>query len=263
MKVGFIGLGSQGAPMARRIAEAGFTLTLWARRPATLTPFADTSARIASSPAELAAASDLVCLCVVDDQGVEELFPQILGALRPGGIVAVHSTVHPDTCRRLSQRAASRGVLVLDAPVSGGGRAAEKGALLVMVGGPEEALKTCAPVFATFGDPVVHLGEVGTGQTAKLLNNLLFTAQLGLAADTLALGGRLGMSPDSLGRMLAHGSSASFALERLVDAGGTLDRIASHAGGLLAKDVRLCGEIAGETGRVGEAARAALEEMGW
>ncbi|MCX4766587.1 NAD(P)-dependent oxidoreductase [Streptomyces sp. NBC_01275] len=279
MRVGFIGLGSQGAPMARRIVEAGHQTTLWARRPAALAPFADTAAKTAGSPAELAAASDLVCLCVVADADVEQVGEAVLTGLRPGGIVAVHSTVHPDTCRRLARRAAAQGVAVLDAPVSGGGRAAEQGSLVVMAGGDAEVLDACRPVFSAYGDPVVHLGPVGSGQIAKLLNNLLFTAQLGLAADAFALGDRLGLDPAGLGRILPRGSAASFALERLADAGGSLDRIGAHAGGLLAKDVRLFAEVAeaaeaaaGEQGAAGPgavgpgsveaAARAALTAMG-
>ncbi|MFD9390510.1 NAD(P)-dependent oxidoreductase [Streptomyces sp. NPDC060000] len=269
MRVGFIGLGGQGAPMARRIVEAGFTTTLWARRPAGLEPFAGTAARTAGSPAELAAHSDLVCLCVVADADVEQVASGVLEELRPGGVIPVHSTVHPDTCRRLAERAAARGVSVLDAPVSGGGRAAEQGTLLVMAGGDPEVFAFCRPVFATYGDPVVHLGPVGSGQVAKLLNNTLFTAQLGLAAETLALGGALGLDPAALGRILPRGSAASFALERVAETGGTLDRVGAHVGGLLAKDVRLLGEVADAAGQaagrgpVRDAARAALDAMGW
>ncbi|MFI1212992.1 NAD(P)-dependent oxidoreductase [Streptomyces sp. NPDC020802] len=273
MRVGFIGLGSQGGAMARRIVEAGHETTLWARRRATLAPFADTAAKTAGSPAELASASDLVCLCVVDDADVEQVvtgLDGVLAGLRRGGVIAIHSTVHPDTCRRLEARARTSGVHVLDAPVSGGGRAAERGSLLVMAGGDPQVFAYCRPVFAAYGDPVVHLGPIGSGQIAKLLNNLLFTAQLGLAADALALGAALGLTRSELGRMLPRGSAASFALERVADAGGTLDRIAAHAGGLLAKDVRLFAEVAetvdavgaGETGPVRVAARAALDAMG-
>ena len=99
MDVGFIGLGSQGGPMAGRIIEAGFPTTLWARRPASLEPFAGTAATVAGSPAELAAASDLVCLCVVGDTDVEEVVTGengVLAGLKPGGVIAIHSTVHPD-----------------------------------------------------------------------------------------------------------------------------------------------------------------------
>ena len=123
MHVGFIGLGSQGGPMAGRIIEAGFPTTLWARRPGSLEPFADTAAKVAGSPAELAAASDLVCLCVVGDADVEEVTAGengVLAGLKPGGVIAVHSTVHPKTCHALAKKAGAQGVSVIDAPVSGG-----------------------------------------------------------------------------------------------------------------------------------------------
>src|SRR5438105_4225410 len=176
--------------MARQITEAGYETTLWARRPATVEPFADTPAKVAESPAELAAASDLVCLCVVGDTDVEEITDGqgLLKAMKPGSVIAVHSTVHPDTCRELAKKAAAQGVSVIDAPVSGGGGAAEQRRLLVMVGGDADVVERCRPVFETYADPVVHLGELGSGQTTKLLNNLLLTANLATAAATLTLG---------------------------------------------------------------------------
>src|SRR4051794_9793296 len=109
MRVGFVGLGSQGAPMARRIVAAGFAPTLWARRPESLAPFADIVAAVAESPAALGAASDLVCLCVVDDAGVEQVAGEVLAGMAAGGVIAVHSTVHPDTVRRLAKTAAGHG----------------------------------------------------------------------------------------------------------------------------------------------------------
>lgn len=270
LRVGFIGLGSQGAPMARRILGAGHETTLWARRRATLDAFADSGAKTAGSPAELAAVSDLVCLCVVDDADVEQVVTGpdgVLAGLRRGGVITIHSTVHPDTCRRLEAVARTSGVSVLDAPVSGGGRAAEQGTLVVVAGGDPQVFAYCRPVFATYGDPVVHLGPTGSGQLAKILNNLLFTAHLGLAADALGLGTALGLDSAALSRVLPRGSAASFALDRVADAGGSLDRIAAHAGGLLAKDVRLFAEIADGAGirdaaALREAALAALAAMG-
>ena len=216
MQVGFIGLGSQGGPMARRIIEGGFPMTLWARRPPTLEPFADTSAKIARSPAELAAASDLVCLCVVGDADIEEIINGkhgLLAGLKPGSVIAVHSTVHPNTCRALAKRAGGRRVSVLDAPVSGGGPAAAQGRLLVMVGGDTDAVERCRPVFETYADPVVHLGELGTGQTAKLLNNLLFTANLGTAVTALSLAQSLGIAPERLTEVVSRGSGNRFSSE--------------------------------------------------
>ncbi|MGW1215030.1 NAD(P)-dependent oxidoreductase [Streptomyces sp. NPDC002499] len=268
MRVGFIGLGSQGGPMARRIVDAGYETTLWARRPATLVPFADTPAQRASSPVELAADSDLVCVCVVDDADVEEILTGehgVLAGLRKGGVVAVHSTVHPDTCRRLADRARTHGVTLIDAPVSGGGPAAAEGRLVVMAGGEPGTVAYCRPVFETYADPVVHMGPLGTGQLAKLLNNVLFTANLATAADTLALGRDLSVDADALARVVAHGSGASFALTRIASAGGTLDRIAAHAGPLLRKDVRLVTDVAEAAGArpdvVTAAANVALDLM--
>ncbi len=107
MRIGFIGLGSQGGPMARRIIEAGYRTTLWARRPETLAAFADTGATVAESPAALAAASDLVCVCVVGDADVVEVADGVAGVLAglaSGGVLAIHSTVHPDTCRELAKK---------------------------------------------------------------------------------------------------------------------------------------------------------------
>ncbi|MGH3248118.1 MAG: NAD(P)-dependent oxidoreductase [Trebonia sp.] len=242
IRVGFIGLGSQGAPIARRIIDGGFPVTLWARRPATLEPFADTSAAVADSPAKLAAACDLVCLCVRNDADVEAVTDGpdgVLAGLRAGGVIAVHSTVHPDTCRRLAERAAAIGAHVADAAVSGGSPAAEAGQLLVMVGGDDATVARCRPVFETYGDPVVHLGPLGSGQLTKLLNNAAFTAHLGVAASLLGLGRSLSVDPARLAEVVLHGSGQSFALGRVTSAGGTLDRIAEHAGHLLDKDIRL------------------------
>ncbi|BBY24555.1 NAD(P)-dependent oxidoreductase [Mycobacterium stomatepiae] len=256
MKVGFIGLGSQGGPMARRIVEGGFATTLWARRPTSVEPFADTSAEIASSPAELAAASDLVCLCVVGDADIEEIVSGehgLLAGLKSGSVIAVHSTVHPNTCKGLAKEVGSKGISVIDAPVSGGGPAAAEGRLMVMVGGDVDAVDRCRPVFETYGDPVVHLGELGTGQTTKLLNNLLFTANLGTAATALSLAKSLGVSPERLVEVISRGSGNSFALNVIGDE-GTLDRLAGLAGTLLQKDVRLVVDLA-------EAADAALTMM--
>ena len=243
-RVGFIGLGSQGGPMARRIIEAGYPVTLWARRPATLKPFAGTAAKTAGSPAELAAASDLVCVCVRDDADTEEVVGAVLGGLAAGGVIAVHSTVHPDTCRRLAGRAQASRVRLIDAPVSGGAPAAEAGRLLVMVGGDEETVEFCRPVFASYGDPIVHLGPVGAGEVTKLLNNAAFTAHLGVAVSLLALGQSLGVDQLRLADVISHGSGNSFALERVASAGGTLARIGEHAGHLLRKDVTLIADLA-------------------
>lgn len=269
MRVGFIGLGSQGGPMARRIVDAGYATTLWARRPASLEPYADTAATTAGSPAALAAASDLVCVCVVGDDDVRQVVTGesgVLAGLSPGSILAVHSTVHPDTCRELAELAAARQVSLIDAPVSGGGPGAAAGTLLVMAGGPAAAVEAARPVFATYANPIVHLGDVGAGQFAKLLNNLLFTANLATAEGALRLGGELGLDIARLGEVITHGTANSFALGRVVASGGTLDGLAVRAGDLLRKDVGLLADLAAATGATPgielTAADAALTVMG-
>jgi 3-hydroxyisobutyrate dehydrogenase-like beta-hydroxyacid dehydrogenase len=254
--------------MARRIIDAGYATTLWARRPAALEAFADTPAEVAASPAELAATSDLIGICVVNDADVDEVVAGeqgILAGLRDGAVIAVHSTVHPDTCRRLAAEAGARGGRLLDATVSGGGPAAAEGRLLVMVGGEPETVDVCRPVFATYADRIIHMGPLGSGQLTKLLNNVLFTANLATAADTLALGQALQVDPHRLADVICHGTANSFALGRVASAGGTLDRIAAHAGPTLQKDIRLMAALAADadvpTGIVVTAADAALARM--
>ena len=214
MEIGFIGLGSQGAPMARMIGRAGFPLHLWARRRASLEPFEDSGARFAADPAELAAACDLVCLCVRDDADVIGVARDggLIAALRRGAVLVVHSTVHPDTCRELEAEAAPRGIDVLDAPVSGGPGPALEGSLTVMVGGRREAFERCLPVFRSYGDPVVHLGPLGSGQLCKLINNALFTANLKLTSDGLSLAESLGLDGSAFVELVQRSSGASFAL---------------------------------------------------
>jgi 3-hydroxyisobutyrate dehydrogenase len=122
--------------MAQRIIDAGYPTTLWSRH---------TAAKVAGSPAELAAASDLVCVCVVGDADVVDITTRedgVLAGLAEGGVVAIHSTVHPSTCHDLAERAGAQGVSVIDAPVSGGGTAAAEGCLLAMVGAVLDAAES-------------------------------------------------------------------------------------------------------------------------
>jgi 3-hydroxyisobutyrate dehydrogenase len=273
MRVGFIGLGSQGGPMARAIIDAGYETTLWARRTASLEPYADTSAKVAGSPAELGATSDLVCLCVVGDADVEEVLCGDTGVLAGmaaggvrGGIIAIHSTVHPDTCRTLAEQAAVKGVSLIDAPVSGGAPAVAEKRLLVMVGGDPEIVERCRPIFETYANPVVHLGGLGSGQVAKLLNNLMFTANLANAKTTLELGEALGVDTSRLCDVLTRGSANSSALNSIATMGGSLNVLSQIAGALLHKDVRLVVDIADKggasPGAVLDAADAALTLLG-
>jgi 3-hydroxyisobutyrate dehydrogenase-like beta-hydroxyacid dehydrogenase len=173
--------------------------------------------------------------------------------------------VHPDTCSAIAEKAAAQGVSVIDAPVSGGAPAVEEGKLLVMVGGEEDVVERCRPVFATYADPIVHLGPLGSGQVTKILNNLLFTANLGSAISTLDLGESLGIERKRLAEVLNGGSAVSKALGSIAVFGGTLDQLAPIAGALLQKDVRHAASVAASAsapeGAVFDAADAALKSM--
>jgi 3-hydroxyisobutyrate dehydrogenase len=233
--------------MARRIVDDGFALTLWARRPGTVEPFADTAAATVASPAELGASSDIVSICVTSDADVEQVVlgaDGVLEGMASGGILVVHSTVHPDTCRRLSRAAGEKGVSVIDAPVSGGGLAAAERTLLVMVGGEAADLERVRPVLATFGDPILHLGPLGAGQTAKLVNNLAFTAQLAFALDLFGFVGQLGVDREAMAQVLERGSGGSRASSILTGSAFDLSSLGQVAGPLLRKDFRLVADVA-------------------
>jgi 3-hydroxyisobutyrate dehydrogenase-like beta-hydroxyacid dehydrogenase len=239
--VGFVGLGSQGGPMARRIAEAGFPLLLWARRFEALEPFADTAAKTASDLIDLGRRSDILAICVFDDAGVREVVEAVLPAMRLGTFLIIHSTIHPDTCKTLALQASVRGVALIDAPVSGGGMGAAAGTLTVMAGGDADALEAVRPVLKTFAGLIAHLGGVGTGQLAKLVNNNLMAANMALADAALAAGAALGIDRAAFIELVKASSGRSFGFDiraRLPNAAA----FGQH-GRLLAKDVGLLAAV--------------------
>ncbi|MFT4047836.1 MAG: NAD(P)-dependent oxidoreductase [Solimonas sp.] len=242
---GFIGLGSQGGPMARRMIDAGWPLVLWARRAESLRPYADTKARYAANIAELGAACAQVAICVVDDAGVQQVCDELIPAMRAGGRIVIHSTVHPQLCVQLARQAATRGLALIDAPVSGGGAAAAAGTLTVMVGGDAAALAAAWPVFETFAGLIVHLGDVGSGQTAKLVNNTLMAAHFAIAHHALAASEALGVDRKALAQLIAVSSGRSFGFDVCVRQ-PSLEAFA-HGAKLLVKDVRLLGEAVGDS----------------
>jgi 3-hydroxyisobutyrate dehydrogenase len=266
-RIGFVGVGQQGAPIAHRIIAAGYPTTLWARRAASLTPFADTGAAVAPSLGQLGRAADVLGVCVVNDEDVRSVLlgpDGALAAMAVDSVVAIHSTVHPATCRQVAEAAADVGVSVVDAPVSGGPAVAAAGRLLVLVGGTATAAERVRPLLATFGDPVLHLGPLGSGQLAKVINNALMVAQLGLADDALRIGVGLDLDPVVLGSALAHGSGASAALDVRRRLGDGLTRF--PAGALLRKDADILASVAQassiDPGALALAAEATLATLG-
>lgn len=133
--------------------------------------------------------------------------------MRPGGCIAIHSTVHPDLCSELARQAAEHGLSLIDAPVSGGGGGAAAGTLTVMVGGATEAVTKAQPLFETFATLIVHLGDVGAGQMAKLVNNALMAAHVAIAHQGLEAATALGIDRDALIELVKVSSGAVLALK--------------------------------------------------
>jgi 3-hydroxyisobutyrate dehydrogenase len=241
--VGFIGLGSQGGPMARRIVESGYPLVLWARRAESLQAFNDTAAQTAVSIAELGARADHVGLCVVEDAGVRQVCGELIPSMRAGSRIVIHSTVHPQTVIDLANQAEARGIAILDAPVSGGGPAAAARTLTVMLGGDEAVVAGARPILETFGALIVRLGGVGAGQMAKLINNALMAAHVALAHYGLSGGAALGLDREALCQIVKASSGRSYGFEVY----SRLPKVSAfgHGARLLAKDMRLLGELLG------------------
>ena len=239
--VGFVGLGDQGGPMAEQIASAGHLLSVWARRPEALDTF--TARGIISTPdlATLAARSDILAVCVRDDAGVTEVAREVLPIMKRDSILVIHSTVHPDTCRSLAAQANAFGITIVDAPVSGGRVGALSGTLTVMAGCTPEALDRCRPIFESFATLIVRVGEVGTGQLAKLINNSVMAANLAVAHESAMVGAELGLDLVALGSVISASSGQSFAHDTLA----RMPKVSDFAFGaiLLRKDVRLLQEV--------------------
>jgi 3-hydroxyisobutyrate dehydrogenase len=238
---GFVGLGSQGAPMAQRMIDAGFPTTLWARRPETLLPYASTAASYAENLAELGATCEHIGICVVDDAGVIATCDALLPTMRPGSRIAIHSTVLPQTCIDLAKKFAARGIGFIDAPVSGGEPGAKAGTLTVMVGATAETLEAARPVFESFARLIIHLGPAGAGQHAKLVNNTLMAANLALADAAMNAGAALGLDRAALIELIKLSSGHSFSFDvraRLTDV-----TVFSHGARLLEKDVGLLSAV--------------------
>jgi 3-hydroxyisobutyrate dehydrogenase len=223
VKIGFVGLGDQGEPIARRIAAAGHPLTVWARRAEQCEPLRAEGATVADTLAEVGANSDLVGVCVFGPHDVDSvLFAEggIVSAMKPGGLVVVHSTISPADVLDVATRAAEHGITVIDAPVSGGRAAAEAGELVLMLGGDSGALDSYSPIAAAFADRIFRMGDVGSAQTAKLLNNALLAAHMAIADDALIYAQSQHIDVEDFAKMTGQGSGRSFGLDLVMGSKG-------------------------------------------
>ena len=175
-RVGFIGLGIMGRGMAANLLKAGFALTVWNRTGNRMEELVAQGAHPGTSPADVAARSDIILVCVSDTPDVEHVLLDENGVIhgaRPGTLVIDCSTISPQATQTLAARLAEVGVAMLDAPVSGGSEGAAKGTLSIMVGGAADQFERALPVFRAMGKTITHVGGSGAGQTVKLVNQVL------------------------------------------------------------------------------------------
>jgi 3-hydroxyisobutyrate dehydrogenase-like beta-hydroxyacid dehydrogenase len=220
--VGFIGLGTMGVPMARRLLGAGFPVFGYNRSRERMDALAREGLAPCSSPGEVAERAEVIVTALPTEAAVREVADGILASARSGQVLVEHSTVAPHLSRDLAARARDLGVDYLDAPVSGGPARAEDGSLTVMVGGDREVLDRVRPVLAAYGDPIRHCGDVGSGQAVKLVNQLLVAIHTAASAEAAAFATSLGLDLNLVSEVVGTSFGGSTMLTR------NLPRIAAH-----------------------------------
>ncbi|MEU1599118.1 NAD(P)-dependent oxidoreductase [Streptomyces sp. NPDC005708] len=236
-RVGFIGLGDQGGPMAEAIGEHGFDLHVWARRPASLSAVERVPHTVHGTVADLGATAELIGLCLRDDADIWNILDGqgLLASIAPGTIIVNHGTGDPTEAARIADHVAQAGGVYLDAPVSGGSPGARARTLTTFTGGSQDAFKRARPVFDTFSDTVVLMGPVGTGQFTKLFNNALTITNMKNIEDVLGLASQVGLNLPALIDVIGTSSGGSAAL-RSLGRDITLE-LAEHVHLLMEKDM--------------------------
>jgi 2-hydroxy-3-oxopropionate reductase len=216
MKIGFVGLGVMGRPMALHLLGAGYPLRVYARRPEQAAPLREAGASVSITLADLASQSDVVITMVTATSDVEEVLlgpDGVLAGAKPGLTVIDMSTIAPNATVRIAAVLAARRVRMLDAPVTGGPAGAQAATLTIMVGGNAAVLDEMRPVLDRLGRQVVHMGGHGAGQIAKACNQLALLVNAEGVAEALALGERCGLDPHALRQALLGGIAASRVLD--------------------------------------------------
>lgn len=216
MKVGFVGLGIMGRPMAINVMKGGHSMTVWARRAESMKPVTDAGAVGAKSPAAVAAQSEVVFIMVSDTPDVEEMIlgPQgIIHGAKPGTVVVDMSTISPVATRAMAEKLREQEVEMLDAPVSGGDVGAIAGTLSIMVGGRPEVFERVKPLFDCMGRNIVLIGDNGAGQVAKACNQIVAAVALEAVSEALTLARRNGIDPAKAREAMLGGFAWSKVLE--------------------------------------------------
>ncbi|HTY29734.1 MAG TPA: NAD(P)-dependent oxidoreductase [Mycobacterium sp.] len=245
-KYGYIGLGNMGAPMAKRLIEWPGGLIVFDVRNEAMAPFVEAGATAAGGVADVAAA-DIISVTVLNDEQVREVVGELAKEANPGTVIAIHSTISDTTAVELAEQLAPQGIHVIDAPVSGGGGAAEKGELAVMIGAPRDVYERVKPAFKKFASVVIHAGEPGAGTRMKLARNMLTFTSYAAACEAMKLAEAAGLDLQALGRVVRHtdaltgGPGAIMVRDNMDDLGPDhwLYDAFSHTRGLGEKDLSL------------------------
>lgn len=248
MKVGFIGLGVMGRPMAQHLQRAGHDLHVWARRPESLT---DLSATVCATPAELGRACEVVFTVITSSADVESVALGAAGLIEgmaPGSVLVDCSTIAPDAARRIAVRLGEKGIAMLDAPVSGGVQGAIDATLAIMAGGEAAVLERVRPLLACLGQRIVHIGPNGAGQVAKACNQMIMVAAIQAAAEAMRLAAAAGVDCAKVKQALAGGSAASRVLDVMGERMVRRDFAAGIEARLHHKDFGLVMEAARQSG---------------
>lgn len=215
-RIGFIGLGIMGRPMAKNLIAAGYALTVYNRSRPGVLELAAAGAMDGASPADVARRSDIIITIVTDTPDVVEVVlgeGGILEGAREGQILIDMSTISPTTTREIAAKCRAKGVAMIDAPVSGGELGAIRGSLAIMAGGPEHAFKQCLPIFDVLGSKAVLVGDHGAGQFTKAANQVILAGTYTAIAEALVLVSKAGLDPAKVVEAIKGGAAASWALE--------------------------------------------------
>jgi 3-hydroxyisobutyrate dehydrogenase-like beta-hydroxyacid dehydrogenase len=248
-RVGIVGTGEMGRPLVDRLLAAGFEVSAFARRPEARVELTAAGVRCVDDVAALGDGADAVIVYVYSDQQVRDLVLDsgLADAMAPGSILLVLTTGSPRTVEAIDERVRSRGIGVVDAPGSGGPLQVAAGTLTLFVGGDDEHVARCRPIFDAYATEVVHFGALGAGQRVKLLNNLLFGAHVELAVEAARLSDAFGIDPSALAKTLHSCSGASYALDLIAGMGGAAGLV-ERAGRFVHKDVLVARAVAEELG---------------
>jgi 2-hydroxy-3-oxopropionate reductase len=216
LKVGYIGLGLMGKPMARNIMKAGYPLVVHNRSQGAVEELCAQGAERATSPAEVARQVDVIFTNLPDSPDVEMVALEeggIIEGAHPGLIFVDNSTIKPASARHIAQALGKQDVLCLDAPVSGGDIGARDATLTIMVGGPESALQTVMPIFEVIGRSITHVGDTGAGQITKACNQIMVAAQMVAMGELLVFARKAGADPAKVVQAIRGGAAQCWALD--------------------------------------------------